>query len=81
MPSGFSGSGGIGLTETKKHCNTCACSYYTKDREWPSQIQKTRQHCCNPEYNATDYTSDMYLEDWGRSYCRFWTPKEERNVS
>ncbi len=69
------------MTETKRHCDTCKYSYYTKDREWPPKMRKARQHCSNPKYNSESYTSEMCLEDWGQGYCRFWTPKNERKVS
>jgi len=64
-----------------KHCDTCAYSYQTKDREPLRLSRKTRQHCRNPEYNSPEYTSEMFMEDRSHDYCRFWTPREERNVS
>ena len=65
----------------EKHCDTCVYSYQAKDRETILPIRKLRQHCRNPTYNSPEYTSEMFMEDRGHDYCRFWTPKEERKAS
>ncbi len=65
----------------EKHCDTCAYSYQTKDKETILPIWKLRQHCGNPTYNSPEYTHEMFMEDRGHDYCRFWTPKEERKAS
>lgn len=65
----------------EKHCDTCAYSYQTGDKETVLPFRKLRQHCRNPEYNAPAYTQTSLLEDWGKDYCRFWTPGTERKAS
>jgi len=67
--------------DLEKHCDTCAYSYQTKGRESLLSLRKLRQHCHNPQYNSLEYTSEMFMEDRSHDYCRFWTPREERNVS
>ena len=65
----------------EKHCDTCAYSYQIKNREHLRLSRKIRQHCCNPEYNSSEYTSEMFMEDRRHDYCRFWTPREEGKAS
>ncbi len=64
-----------------KHCDTCAYSYQTKDRESSLPIHTLRQHCRNPKYNSPEYTHEMFTADREHDYCRFWTPREERKAS
>ena len=54
------------MRKEDKHCDTCL--YACRDRDDP------RQKCSSWAYNASTYTHDMLMEDWGRGYCRFWTP-------
>lgn len=66
------------MSETKKHCDTCAYSYMSKEKnEYAEQGFIPVQRCSNAEYNSVGYTNQMLMEDWGRGrgYCRFWTPK------
>ena len=69
------------MAENKKHCNTCAHSYYeTVGANYVPDGVKI-QHCGSGSYNSRKYTADMLLQDWGRGYCRFWAPKTERTAS
>lgn len=63
------------MSEETKSCTTCAYSYYLTD----AHDNPTEQCCSNEKYNAPEYTREMLMEDWDKGYCRFWTPKEERN--
>ncbi len=64
------------MNDVKKHCDTCAYSYMgTEKNEYVQDGFIPVQRCSNDNYNATSYTNKMLMEDWGRSYCRFWTPK------
>ena len=47
--------------------SNCAFSCYPRG--------ETREHCSSPDYNATTYTHEMLMEDWGQGHCRFWAPK------
>ena len=67
--------------DLKKHCDTCVYSYQAKNRGPLRLFRKTRQHCRNPEYNSSEYTSEMFMEDRSHDYCRFWTPREEGKAS
>ncbi len=67
--------------DLEKHCDTCAYSYQDKNWKPLRLFYKPRQHCKCPEYNAPEYTCEMFMEDCSHDYCRFWTPREERNVS
>lgn len=59
----------MSLRENEKSCNTCAHSYMDHEGF------RLRQKCRSPEYNAPEYTHDMFMEDWSQGYCRFWTPE------
>ncbi len=52
----------------KKHCDTCLYAYMECEHF------QLRQKCRSMEYNSTKFTHDMLMENWGRSYCRFWAP-------
>lgn len=52
-----------------KTCDTCAHSYLEQEKSG------LRQKCRSPEYNASTYTHDMFMEDRGQAHCRFWAPK------
>src|SRR5699024_6053520 len=60
------------LSETEKRCGSCAFSYYPEGTG--------RARCGNPGYNATTYTYEMLMEDWGQGHCRFWTPKIQKGA-
>lgn len=63
------------MSEVKKHCDTCKYSYGVIERSfWRSKGVK-RQHCSNAEFHSARYTHKMLMEDRGKNYCRFWTPK------
>ena len=51
------------MSEIEKHCGNCAFSCYPGG--------ETREHCSSPDYNATTYTHEMLMEDWGQGHCRF----------
>ncbi len=67
---------GIDLREDEKHCDNCRYSYlepeHTKSRVY------LRQRCSSPDYNTSTYVHDNIMEDWGRDFCRFWTPKTQK---
>lgn len=60
------------MREIHKHCDTCIHSYIERD------VSRLRQKCRSPEYNGKTYTHDMFMEDRGGDYCRFWTPKTRK---
>ena len=60
------------MSETLKHCDTCAHSYMERENF------RLRQKCRSPEYNAATYTHDMFMEDRGQGCCRFWTPQTQK---
>lgn len=62
------------MREVRKHCDTCNYSYMERESSGP------RQKCRSPEYNAETYTHDMFMEDWGQSHCRFWTPPNTERI-
>ena len=53
-----------------RRCDTCLYAYRDQD--------DLRQKYSNRMYNASTYTHDKLMEDWGQGYCRFWAPKIER---
>ena len=57
------------MRETEKSCDTCKHSYMEREDF------KFRQKCRSPEYNASTYTHEMFMEDRVQGYCRFWAPK------
>lgn len=63
----------------KKHCDTCRDSYYMKGCIGSAETVN-RQHCKNSRYNSAEYTRKMLLEDWGKNYCRYWTPKNRKDA-
>lgn len=71
----------LGGMPLDKHCDRCAYSYQTKDREMALPLFKQRQHCRNPQYNARPSTRNYILQDWGNSHCPFWEPRAERKAS
>ncbi|MGE9971884.1 MULTISPECIES: hypothetical protein [Clostridia] len=69
------------MKEQKKHCNTCASSYYQEEKDLNGGKGLVRmQHCSNPHYNSPNYTNQMLLEDWNKGYCRLWEPKPEKGT-
>lgn len=60
----------------EKHCNICLYSYLENEKLGSKTI--TTQMCRNPDYNSPDYTHEMLMEDWGKGYCRFWTPRLQK---
>ena len=60
------------MDKDEKSCDTCLHSYMECEHF------HLRQKCRSPEYNSLNYTHDMLVEDWGQGYCRFWTPKTEK---
>ena len=60
------------MRENEMSCDACAHSYMERENS------KLRQKCRSPEYNAATYTHEMFMEDWGLGYCRFWTPKIQK---
>jgi len=62
------------LSEVKKSCGNCRYSYSKQDTTQHPTIGLLRQHCRNEQYTSSEYTEEMYLEDRGRGYCRFWAP-------
>ena len=60
------------MRENEKNCNTCAHSYMEGENF------RLRQKCRSPEYNSTAYTQEMFMEDRGQGYCRFWTPQTQK---
>ncbi len=63
------------MTQTTKHCNTCKHSYNVTEFKVWGLLGVNRQHCNCADYNASEYTHKMLMEDWGKDYCRFWSPK------
>ena len=57
------------MRENEKSCDACSHSYMERENF------KLRQKCRSSEYNASTYTHEMFMEDRGLGYCRFWTPK------
>lgn len=48
------------MKEQKKHCNTCASSYYQEEKDLNGGKGLVRmQHCSNPHYNSPNYTNQM----------------------
>ena len=39
---------------------------------------RLRQKCDSAEYNSAAYSHEMFMEDRGQGYCRFWTPKTRK---
>lgn len=64
------------MIKIEKHCDTCRYSYMEPERA-RDRIY-LRQKCRNPDYNSSKNVHDNVTEDWGRDFCRFWTPKKER---
>lgn len=60
------------MRENEKSCDNCAHSYIERENF------KLRQKCRSSEYNASAYTHEMFMEDWGLGYCRFWAPKTRK---
>lgn len=69
------------MAELKKHCDTCAYSYYRREQSARFAEFVKRQHCRNPVYNSPNYTQKMLLEDWDKGHCRLWTPIPEKGLS
>lgn len=63
------------MNNTERNCDTCNDSYYMTEKN-PSGGKKLvqLQHCRNTVYNSPAYTHQMLLEDWGKGFCRLWTP-------
>lgn len=68
------------MKEAKKHCGNCAFSYTQQTSHTAGYGRRELQHCSNETYNSPAYTAKMMLEDWGRGYCRFWTPKKDTHL-
>ena len=67
------------MKDQEKHCNTCASSYYQEEKNVNGGKDMVRmQHCSDPRYNSPVYTNQMLLEDWGKGFCRLWTPITEK---
>ena len=63
------------MNETEKHCDTCKYSYLEIENG------HKMQHCSSSDYNGSDYTHAMRMEDWDKGpYCRFWAQKERRST-
>ena len=60
------------MSESEKNCGNCLHS------DMECENFHLRQKCRSPEYNSLNYTHDMLVEDWGQGYCRFWTPKTQK---
>ena len=60
------------MDKDEKSCDTCLHSYMECEHF------HLRQKCRSPEDNSLNYTHDMLVEDWGQGYCRFWTPKTQK---
>ena len=71
----------LGGMPLENHCDCCAYSYLTHDRESVQPHFRLRQHCGNPQYNARPSTRNYILQDWGNSHCPFWEPRAERKAS
>lgn len=67
------------MNNTERNCDTCNDSYYMTEKN-PSGGKKLvqLQHCRNTVYNSPAYTHQMLLEDWGKGFCRLWTPITEK---
>ena len=67
------------MNNTERNCDTCNDSYYMTEKN-PSGGKKMvqLQHCRNIVYNSPAYTHQMLLEDWGKGFCRLWTPITEK---
>ena len=59
------------MRENEKSCDTCAYSYMEQEGF------RLRQKCRSPEYNASFYTHEMFMEDRIYGHCRFWRPKTQ----
>lgn len=68
------------MEEIKKHCDTCAYSYYS-DRPKNAITDSERQYCRNPLFNSPAYTYEMFMADRSNDYCRFWKAKNEKKGS
>lgn len=68
------------MEKIKKHCDTCAYSYIRRASA-PCFLSGRVQCCSSPEYNAADYTHEMFMEDRAHGYCRFWAPREQKGRS
>lgn len=69
------------MIETKKHCNTCGHSFLQDDQNTYLEYSCVQmQHCSSEIYNSPAYTFEMLLEDWGKGYCRLWTPKSQKGT-
>lgn len=62
------------MRENEKSCDTCAHSYIERENF------RLRQKCHSPEYNASTYTHEMFMEDRGQGHCRFWAPQNTEQV-
>lgn len=62
----------------QKHCDTCMYSDRPMRKNAYATNSAKAQHCTSAGYNSENYTHEMMMEDWGKGYCRFWTPKKER---
>ena len=71
-------SGGMPL---ENHCDRCAYSYHTQDRESVLPFFRLRQHCRNPQYNARPSTRLYLMEEWEAGSCPFWEPRAGRKAS
>lgn len=61
------------LRDIQEHCDTCAHSYMEREN------LHLRQKCDSTEYNnSAAYIHEMFMEDRGQGYCRFWTPKTRK---
>lgn len=67
------------MNNTERNCDTCNDAYYMTEKN-PSGGKKLvqLQHCRNTVYNSPAYTHQMLLEDWGKGFCRLWTPITEK---
>lgn len=66
------------MSKLEKHCTTCDHSHHQMERNTYIPGGVKTQHCASTDYNSDDYTHEMLMEDWGKGYCRFWTPQKER---
>lgn len=71
----------LGGMPLENHCDCCAYSYLTHDRESVLPLFRLRQHCGNPQYNARPSSRLLLMEEGERGYCPFWEPRAERKAS
>lgn len=66
------------MNRIKKHCDTCLYAYLEKTLTSMPMEGTARQLCRNAVYHSSAYTQKMLMEDWGKGFCRLWTPRTRK---